>query len=217
MTHSERAYRTPRRGGRAGAVGRAIGALAAVVACAALSAGCGIRSTSVPVDAGAAPSRVPCRTTSGSVDAPPPRTVAVRVHLVCASQLVTVERTVEVDESRSDPLPVAQLLLSELRQEPSADERRAGFSTAVPAQLRVSGARKGDPKGTLRLSEQPEDLPAEALAQVVCTYAESEPLGPGDSVLLGGPGNYAPRNYLCTAETKSRPENVPTVSAAELP
>ncbi|MEU1126273.1 hypothetical protein ABZ371_22590 [Streptomyces sp. NPDC005899] len=189
--------------------------MAVVVACAVLS-GCGIRSTSVPVDAGAAPSRVPCRTAAGAVD-PPPRTVAVRVHLVCASQLVTVERTVEVDESRSGPLPVAQLLLGELRREPSADERRAGFSTAVPARLRVAGPHKGDPKGTLRLSEQPEDLPAEALAQVVCTYAESEPLGPGGSVLLGGPGNYAPRNYLCTADTKSRPENVPTVGTAELP
>ncbi|WP_069171024.1 hypothetical protein [Streptomyces griseus] len=207
----ERAERAPRR------ARRTAGVLAAVAACAVLGAGCGIRSTSVPVDAGAAPTRVPCRTAAGQADAPPPQTVAVRVHLICASQLVTVQRMVQVDESRSDPLPVAQVLLGELRREPSADERRAGFSTAVPAQLRVGGARKGDPKGTLRLSEQPEELPTEALAQVVCTYAESEPLGTGGSVLLGGPGTYAPRKYLCTPETRSRPDNVPTVSAAELP
>ncbi|MFI6119952.1 hypothetical protein ACIBCU_08865 [Streptomyces sp. NPDC051064] len=213
MTRSERAYGAPRRGGpgrRAGA------ALAAVAACAALAAGCGIRSTSVPVDAGAAPSRMPCRTASAEATAPPQGNVSVRVYLVCASQLVTVERTVEVDESRSDPLLVAQALLSELQRDPDANERRAGFSTDVPAGLRVTEAHKGDPEGTLRLNQQPDDLPAEALAQVVCSYAESESLGSGGSVLLGGPGNYAPRGYLCTSETKSLPGEVPTLGALEL-
>ncbi|MEU9062282.1 hypothetical protein AB0D13_26295 [Streptomyces sp. NPDC048430] len=178
--------------------------------------GCGIRSTSVPVDAGAAPSRMPCRTASAEATAPPQGNVSVRVYLVCASQLVTVERTVEVDESRSDPLLVAQVLLSELQRDPDADERRAGFSTDVPAGLRVTEAHKGDPEGTLRLNQQPDDLPAEALAQVVCSYAESESLGSGGSVLLGGPGNYAPRGYLCTSETKSLPGEVPTLGALEL-
>ncbi|MFG2592148.1 hypothetical protein OG379_24285 [Streptomyces sp. NBC_01166] len=212
MTRSERAYGAPRRGGP----GRRVAALAAVAACAALAAGCGIRSTSVPVDAGAAPSRMPCRTASADATAPPQGSVSVRVYLVCASQLVTVERTVEVDESRSDPLLVAQALLSELQRDPDADERRAGFSTDVPAGLRVTEAHKGDPEGTLRLNQQPDDLPAEALAQVVCSYAESEPLGSGGSVLLGGPGNYAPRGYLCTSETKSLPGEVPTLGALEL-
>ncbi|MFJ6849545.1 hypothetical protein ACIQM3_03235 [Streptomyces sp. NPDC091271] len=213
MTRRECAYGAPRRGGPGR---RAVAALAAVAACAALAAGCGIRSTSVPVDAGAAPSRMPCRTTSAEATAPPQGNVSVRVYLVCASQLVTVERTVEVDESRSDPLLVAQALLSELQRDPEADERRAGFSTDVPAGLRVTEAHKGDPEGTLRLNQQPDDLPAEALAQVVCSYAESESLGSGGSVLLGGPGNYAPRGYLCTSETKSLPGEVPTLGALEL-
>ncbi|MEV8230671.1 hypothetical protein AB0P41_32295 [Streptomyces sp. NPDC079167] len=204
MTRSEQAHGAPRRGRRAAA------ALAAVAAWAALAAGCGIRSTSVPVDAGAAPSRMPCRTAPADTTAPPQGSVSVRVYLVCASQLVTVERTVEVDESRSGALLVAQALLSELQRDPDADERRAGFSTGVPAGLRVTEAHKGDPKGTLRLSEQPDDLPAEALAQLVCTYAESESLGSGGPVPLGGPGNYPPRKYLCTSETKTLPPEVPT-------
>ncbi|MFJ8749914.1 hypothetical protein ACIREO_11340 [Streptomyces sp. NPDC102441] len=211
---SERTYGAPRRPGRGPA--RPVAALAAVVACAALAAGCGIRSTSVPVDAGAAPSRMPCRTASAETTAPPPGTVPARVYLVCASQLVTVERTVEVDESRSEPLLIAQALLSELQRDPDADERRAGFSTDVPAALRVTAAHKGDPAGTLRLSEQPDDLTAEALAQVVCSYADSESLGSGGSVVLGGPGDYAPRGYLCTSETKSLSAEVPTLGALGL-
>lgn len=212
----DQAYATLRGGRLRRRTGRTAAALAAVVACAALAAGCGIRSTSVPVDAGAAPSRMPCRTTSAQATAPPPEGTAVRIYLVCASQLVTVERTVGVDESRSDPLLVAQALLSELQRNPDADERRAGFSTDVPAGLRVAEAREGDPLGTLRLSEQPDDLPAEALAQVVCSYAESESLGSGGSVLLGGPGNYTPRGYLCTTETKTRLGEVPTLGAVKL-
>ncbi|MFE6187445.1 hypothetical protein ACFQ6U_23765 [Streptomyces sp. NPDC056465] len=210
---SERAYGAPRTVRPARTPRRAAAALAVAAACAALTAGCGIRSTSVPVDAGAAPSRMPCRTASAQETLPPAESVSVRVHLVCASQLVTVERTVEVDETRSGSLLIAQALLSELQAEPEADERRAGFSTDVPVALRVSAAHKGDPEGTLRLSEQPDDLPAEALAQVVCTYADSEPLGSGGSVLLGGPGNYAPRGYLCTSETKIRPGDGPAPGA----
>ncbi|MFE7747656.1 hypothetical protein [Streptomyces sp. NPDC057428] len=218
MTRSERAYGAPRRGRPRGGRRRAAAALAVVAACAALASGCGIRSTSVPVDAGAAPSRMPCRTAASDATLPPPPgSVSVRIHLICASQLATVERTAELDESRSDRLMVAQALLDELEREPSADERRAGFSSDVPVGLRAADARQGDPKGTLRLSEQPEDLPAEALAQVVCTFTESDGIGSNGSVLLGGPGNYAPRGYLCTSETKARPAEVPTLGAVELP
>ncbi|MFG2428582.1 hypothetical protein [Streptomyces sp. NPDC048590] len=195
------------------ALRRAVVVPAALAAGAALLAGCGIRTTSVPVDAGAAPSRMPCRTTSAGATAPAD-TVPLRIYLACASQLVTVERSVEVDESRSDRLLVAQTLLAELQREPDGAERRAGFSTNVPMGLRVSDAREGDPEGTLRLSEQPDDLPPEALAQVVCTYADSDTLGSGGSVTLGGPGDYAPRGYLCTSETKSRPSDVPTLGAS---
>ncbi|MEU0135347.1 hypothetical protein ABZ172_15180 [Streptomyces sp. NPDC006296] len=215
MRRSERTYGAPRGSRRVRRVRRAVTALAAMVAGAALAAGCGIRSTSVPVDAGAAPSRMPCRTTPARATVPP-ESVAVRIYLVCASQLVTVERTVGLDGARSGALPVARALLGELRRDPDADERRAGLSTDVPAELQVDGAREGDPEGTLRLSEQPEDLPAEALAQIVCSYADSEALGSGGSVLLGGPGKYAPRGYLCTSETKSRPDEVPTLGAVQL-
>ncbi|WP_406392614.1 hypothetical protein [Streptomyces sp. NBC_00887] len=217
MIRSDRAYDAPRTGSSRRGPGRAAAALTAAVACAALATGCGIRSTLVPVDAGAAPSRMPCRTSAAAATAQPLESIPVHVYLVCASQLATVERTVEVDESSSDRVRMAQSLLGELQRVPTAEEQRAGFSTEVPTDLRVTAARKGDPEGTLRLSEQPEDLPAQALAQVVCSYAESESLSSRGSVLLGGPGNYTPRGYLCTTETKSRPGNVPTLGAVELP
>ncbi|MEE1741869.1 hypothetical protein PUR49_35940 [Streptomyces sp. BE147] len=212
MTHADRAPGAP----RTGRPRRAASALAAALACAALAAGCGIRSTSVPVDAGAAPSRVPCRLSSGGASTEALDGIRADVYLVCASQLVTVERTVPVPDTGSDRLLVARVLLDEVRSPPAADERRAGFTTAVPSDLRVTGGRAGDPAGTLRLNIQPEDLSAEALAQLVCTYAENKVLVSAGTVVLGGPGNYAPRGYLCTAETKARPRDVPTLDAVEL-
>lgn len=181
--------------------------------CAVLAAGCGIRSTSVPVDAGAAPSQVPCSMPAEDVAAQALQGIPVQIYLVCSAQLVTVDRTVQVPETSSDRARIARALLVELQEEPPADERRAGFSTAVPSALRVGPARKGDPAAALRLSTHPEDLPSAALAQIVCTYAESEPLAAKGTVLLGGPGTYAPRGYLCTSETKARPEAVPTGSS----
>ena len=65
-------------------------------------------------------------------------------------------------------------------------------------------------------AQMPAYPDAEALAQVVCSYAESESLGSGGSVLLGGPGNYTPRGYLCTSETKTRLGEVPTLGAVKL-
>ncbi|MFF1645715.1 GerMN domain-containing protein [Streptomyces sp. NPDC058240] len=190
-------------------------ALAGAVAVAVLAAGCGIRSTSVPVDAGAAPSQVPCTMSAEDITTQALKGIPVQIYLVCSSQLVTVDRTVRVDNSGSDRVPVAQALLDELRQKPPAEERRAGYSTAVPENLRVGAARTGDRQGTLRLSEQPEDLRSEALAQIVCTYAESDTLAPDGTVVLGGPGNYAPRGYLCTSEMKARPKVVPTPGAGK--
>ncbi|WP_392676297.1 hypothetical protein [Streptomyces sp. LN785] len=195
---------------------RPAGALAGAVVCAVLAAGCGIRTTSVPVDAGAAPSRVPCSMSAEDVSAQALLGIPVQIYLVCASQLVTVDRAVQVSDTKSDRVRVAQSLLHELQQEPDDAERQAGFSTDVPATLQINGARRGDPAGALRLSEQPEDLPSEALAQLVCTYAESESLVSDGGVLLGGPGNYAPRRYLCTSETKTRPKAVPTLGVAPL-
>ncbi|MFJ6145658.1 hypothetical protein ACIQH7_18880 [Streptomyces anulatus] len=195
---------------------RTAASLAAVLAVAALASGCGIRTTSVPVDAGAAPSRVPCRLSSSDVATRSPDSVGVTVYLVCTSQLVTVDRAVAADATGTDPLVVARALLEEIRRTPPANERRAGFTTAIPEGLRVTRARDGDPAGAVRLSSQPEDLSAEALAQLVCTYAESETLVTDGSVVLGGPGDYPPRGYLCTSQTKTRPGDLATPDAVLL-
>uniref|UniRef100_A0AAU2VNQ0 Lipoprotein n=1 Tax=Streptomyces sp. NBC_00008 TaxID=2903610 RepID=A0AAU2VNQ0_9ACTN len=196
---------------------RPVAAVAGAVLCAVLAAGCGIRTTSVPVDAGPAPSRVPCDMPAQDGSAQPGQSIGAEIYLVCNSQLVAVDRTVPVQEAKAGRLTLAGALLDELREEPPAPERQAGFATDVPSTLRVGGPRAGDPKDALRLSEQPEDLTAEALAQIVCTYTESEALVRGGTVLLGGPGAYAPRGYLCTAETKARPKAVPTLGAVRLP
>lgn len=195
---------------------RTAASLATVLAAAALASGCGIRTTSVPVDAGAAPSRVPCRLSSSDVATRSPDSMGVTVYLVCTSQLVTVDRPVAADATGADPLVVARALLKEVQQAPPANERRAGFTTAIPEGLRVTPARDGDPAGTVRLSSQPEDLSAEALAQLVCTYAENETLVTDGSVVLGGPGDYPPRGYLCTSQTKSRPGDLATPDAVLL-
>ncbi|MGO1019323.1 hypothetical protein ACTOXX_01955 [Streptomyces rubiginosohelvolus] len=196
--------------------GRSAVFLAGLLAVAALVSGCGIRTTSVPVDAGAAPSRVPCRLSASDMATRSPDSVSAEVYLVCASQLVTVDRPMPADAVGAEPVEVARALLNEIQQAPSAGERRAGFTTAVPAGLRVDPSRSGDPAGTLRLSSQPEDLSEEALAQLVCTYAESESLVRDGSVVLGGPGDYPPRGYLCTSQTKSRPGDLATPDALRL-
>ncbi|MGN2360084.1 hypothetical protein [Streptomyces luridiscabiei] len=194
----------------------AVAALGAVLVAGALASGCGIRTTSVPVDAGAAPSRVPCKLPSADVATRSPDSVAAPVYLVCASQLVPVDRPVPAGRAGADPLVAARALLDQVQQAPPENERRAGFSTAVPVGLRVETSRPDDPAGTLRLSSQPEDLSAEALAQLVCTYAENDALVTAGSVVLGGPGKYPPRGYLCTSQTKSRPQDATTPDALEL-
>lgn len=182
--------------------------------------GCGIRTTQVPVDAGPAPSRVPCETTGANFAQSRPETMPVRVYLACASQLKSVDRTADLpmvagDEGR---VRVAQALLAQLRVEPSDAEREAGFDTAVRGPMMISGPRQGDPEGTLRLSRQPEDLPTTALAQIVCTFAESRAAAPGGAVVLGGPGEYPPRGYTCSEAIKDRPRGpVPTYTALPSP
>ncbi|MEV6576899.1 hypothetical protein AB0M92_01880 [Streptomyces sp. NPDC051582] len=177
-----------------------------------LTSACGIRATTVPVDVGAAPSRVSC-------DTPQPQTEVqgfrATVELVCGSQLVGVERVVPVPEKKPvrDPVVlVAEALLEALEREPSAQERDAGFTTGVPGGLTVAPARAGDPAGTIRISRKPEDLPPVALSQVVCTLAGSEAVsaGPGP-VVLGGPDTDPPRAWECTEAVRSRPESVPTL------
>ncbi|MGW6457758.1 hypothetical protein ACWF94_17905 [Streptomyces sp. NPDC055078] len=177
--------------------------------------GCGIRPTPVPVDAGPAPSRVPCEVSGENLPQGQPQRFPVRVYLVCASQLESVDRTADIPPPAApgDRVEVAQALLAELQREPSSAEREAGFATYVRGPMVLSGPRAGDPDGTLRLSRQPEDLPAAALAQIVCTFAESRAAAAGGTVVLGGPGEYVPRGYTCSRATKNRPdEAVPTVS-----
>ncbi|MGW6394792.1 hypothetical protein ACWFR1_30765 [Streptomyces sp. NPDC055103] len=202
-------------GGRAGR-GRAVGTgVLAAAALTALVTGCGIRTTSVPVDAGAAPSRVPCSVTGENSSATAAQGVPVRVFLVCGSQLEAVDRRTPLPEEKAggDPVVTAAGLLAQLLAEPSDDERRAGFTTAVRGPLVVGDGHKGDPAGTLRLSRQPEDLTPVALSQIVCTFSASS-AGAGDhTVLLGGPGRYAPKRYQCTTELKERPESTPPTTA----
>ncbi|MGW7429478.1 hypothetical protein ACWGIN_07985 [Streptomyces sp. NPDC054861] len=191
--------------GRRGAVGAGV-----VAALAVLLSGCGIRTTSVPVDAGHAPSRVPCSVPEEDA-APGAAGVPVRVFLVCGSQLEAVERQSPLPEEKAstDAVRRASALLAQLGTEPSQSERQAGFTTAVKGPLAVSGGHRGDPAGTLRLSRQPEDLAPTALSQIVCTFAlgaaAAEPSA--DSVVLGGPGGYPPRRYRCTTELRERPES----------
>ncbi|WP_233518311.1 hypothetical protein [Streptomyces corynorhini] len=190
--------------------------LTGVLALAALAlSACGIRTTSIPVNAGAAPSRMPCEISGENVITQAESGIPARVYLVCSSGLASVERAARIPEggAGSDDArrKTAQGLLDELQARPSAAEREAGFSTSVRGPLLVSGSRKGDPAGTLRLNRQPEDLPTVALAQIVCTLAES---GATDGkVVLGGPGGYPARGYACEKETKIHPDTgVPTTA-----
>ncbi|WP_411077080.1 hypothetical protein [Streptomyces sp. cmx-10-25] len=198
---------------------RTFGRAAGAVALAALVAGCGIRTTSVPVDAGAAPSRVPCSTAGDGTAATSAGGVPVRVFLVCGSQLEPVDRRSPPPEGKAgaDPVRTARLLLAQLLAAPPEGERRAGFTTAVRGPLTVGDGRRDDPAGTLRLSRQPEDLTPVALSQLVCSFAESA-AGAGDrTVLLGGPGPYAPKRYRCTPELRERPESAPPTAPTPTP
>ncbi|WP_338931985.1 hypothetical protein WEB32_21320 [Streptomyces netropsis] len=183
-------------------------ALALALGLAAL-AGCGIRGTAVPVDAGSAPSRATCVVRSGAQSLPPSGSVALSVQLVCGSQLLPVPRVMALPESTpEDALAVAQALLEELRRAPSSTEADAGFSTDVPLRLSVSGPRKDDPAGTLRLSRAPEELPPLAVAQLACTFTGTAAAGGKAAVVLGGPGDEAPKRFACTDEVRTRPETV---------
>jgi hypothetical protein len=176
--------------------------------------GCGIRGTSVPVDAGAAPSRASCEVSGGrGAEAGSANAVPVEVHLVCSSQLVPVERTVRMPEDRfsTDRLGLARALLEELQERPSVPEEDAGFATEVPDDLEVSGPREGDPEEALRLGRMPDDLPPYALAQLVCTYAETPVAAKDRSVVLGGPSDDTPKRYPCTETLRTRPD-VPSVA-----
>lgn len=179
-----------------------------------LAAGCGIRSTPVPVDAGAAPSRMSCvqprdRETgdpSGGGNLP------VRVYLACGSRVSPVERRVALpDGDDSKRLPVARGLLNALRAQPGSEEEAAGFKTAVPRDLKVRGPAKGDRADALRLNRPLRELPPFALAQIVCTYADTAAAAADRSVVLGGPASdkqaeAALRRFGCDTSLRTNPE-----------
>ncbi|TDC13655.1 hypothetical protein E1265_27575 [Streptomyces sp. 8K308] len=161
-------------------------------------AGCGIRSTDVPVDAGPAPTRTTC-------DAPAEvggAGLRTEVYLVCGSRVNPVERAIELPADTTDRIAVATALLDELQSDPGREERAAGFSSEVPDDLDVSGPAANDPAEALRLNKRPGDLPAAALGQIVCTFAHSDSLGNGGTVMLGGPVDSPhggqPKRYRCS-------------------
>ncbi|MEO3754199.1 hypothetical protein ABGB06_26695 [Streptomyces sp. B6B3] len=164
-------------------------------------AGCGIRSTEVPVDGGPAPTRASC-------DAPAAHN-GTEVYLVCGSQVESVVRAVDLPPGKDGPVEVANELLLELKSNPAEEEQAAGFRTEVPANLWVTGGAGDSESPVIRLSQGPGQLPVSALVQIICTFARNEVLGNGHSVMLSGPPaspSSTPKTYLCSATVRESPE-----------
>jgi hypothetical protein len=177
---------------------------------AALLTGCGIRSTQVPTDFGPAPSRVPCALSGPDISTQSSRGIPVQVFLLCSAQLVTVDRSVRIPDGTAEAarrVLVAQALLDELAETPSTPEQQAGYTTDVRGGMTVGGPRGKDPEDTLRLSSPPQNLTSSALAQIVCTFADSAAARDDGSVLLGGPDTTPLRTYECTPDSRSEPGN----------
>ncbi|MFI0780107.1 hypothetical protein [Streptomyces sp. NPDC021212] len=185
-------------------------ALLLTVVVALLAAGCGIRGTSVPVDAGAAPSRASCRAPETGRAAEGAGRISVRIYLLCTSRILSVTRNAQLSEKKApiERVEAARALLEQLRQPPSAAESSAGFSTAVEDWVTVSGPARGDPDGALRLNRPPEELQSYALAQIICTFAGSAAADDDHKVVLGGPDSDRDplKRYECTEEMRNRPE-----------
>jgi hypothetical protein len=198
---------------RRGSVRRGRGWVAAA-AMAALLTGCGIRSTSVPVDAGPAPSRVSCEAPKAPTT-PEPNSVIRPVYLVCSMQIAAVSRSVPARDSRFDWTTQATELVAQLQMSPRAGEGKAGFSTAVPGALWITAPAKGDPKDSLRLNQAPDELPSFALAQLVCTLTANPQIAPHRQVILGGPPPDGKlRSYSCTPGLRTDPEAADTAGTA---
>lgn len=183
--------------------------LAVTAVLCALVSGCGIRATPVPVDAGAAPTRVGCVMPGDQQDPEADRErTEVRTYLVCGSRVSPVERKPDMPggDSATDRLTAARELLGSLKAVPRDEEAAAGFSTDVPRDLRIAGPRAGDPAETLRLSIPPSELRSFALAQIVCTFAAT-PVGDTEgNVTLGGPADTTapPESYTCDTALRTR-------------
>ncbi|UUU28186.1 hypothetical protein JIX55_32320 [Streptomyces sp. DSM 40750] len=187
---------------------RGVRVLTATGVLAGLLAGCGIRATQVPTDFAPAPSMVPCELSVTDIATQATPSMPVEVFLLCSGALVRVNRSVQVAEGTDEParrVVVAQGLLDALAGDPSDAEDEAGYDTAVPSGLTVTGPRPGDPEDALRLSTAPDSLPKYALAQIVCTFADSAAAGDNGSVALGSTSAESLRRYECTPETQSDP------------
>ncbi|UUU37004.1 hypothetical protein JIX56_16165 [Streptomyces sp. CA-210063] len=188
---------------------RGVRVLAATGVLAGLLAGCGIRATQVPTDFGPAPSMVPCELSVTDIATQATPSMPVEVFLLCSGALVRVNRSVEVAEGTDEAtrrVVVAQGLLDALAEDLSDVEDEAGYDTAVPSGLTVTGPRPGDPEDALRLSIAPDSLPKYALAQIVCTFADSAAAGDNGSVVLGSSTSAESlRRYECAPETQSDP------------
>jgi hypothetical protein len=137
-----------------------------------------------------------------------PPGMPVEVFLLCSGALVRVNRSVEVAEGTEEArrrVAVAQGLLDALAAGLTRIEDEAGYGTAVPPGLTVTGPEPGDPEDALRLSTTPDALPRYALAQIVCTFADSAAAGDNGSVVLGSTSAESLRRYECAPETQSTP------------
>ncbi|WP_448332796.1 hypothetical protein [Streptomyces sp. DSM 41534] len=174
-----------------------------------LAAGCGIRGTSVPVDAGAAPSRASCRAPASEQTAEGIGRTSVRIYLLCSSRILSVSRAARLGDEKTAPEPVrvAQALLEQLRLPPTAAEAAAGFSTAVEDWVEITGPAKDDPDNALRLNRPPEEIQSLALAQIICTFADTAVAGDDGKVVLGGPDSQRDplKAYQCTEEMRRNP------------
>ncbi|GGX39207.1 hypothetical protein [Streptomyces fructofermentans] len=199
-----RGARTP---GATGTGHRLRAAVLAVPLLAVALAGCGIRATEVPTDFGPAPSRVPCALTGTDIGTQSSRGILVQIYLLCSSQLAPVDRTVRIETGPADTdrVRAAQALLDELSEPPPEAEQQANYTTDVPGGLTARGPDPADPADTLRLSTPPADLTPYTLAQIICTFSNSEAASDDGTVTLGGPGSDTPRRYECTEDVRSRP------------
>lgn len=174
-----------------------------------LAAGCGIRGTSVPVDAGAAPSRASCRAPASERTTEGIGRTSVRIYLLCSSRILSVSRTTRLGDEKTsrEPVRIARALLEQLRLPPTAAEAAAGFSTAVEDWVEISGPAKDDPDNALRLNRPPEEIQSLALAQIICTFADTTVAGDDGKVVLGGPDSQRDplKAYQCTEEMRRNP------------
>ncbi|MEU8585402.1 hypothetical protein AB0C59_00075 [Streptomyces sp. NPDC048664] len=182
----------------------------AVPLLAAALAGCGIRPTQVPTDFGPAPSRVPCALSGTDVTAESGhRGIPVQVFLLCSSQLVTVDRAVRIPDGTAEAarrVLVAQGLIDQLAATPSPAETQAGYTSSVTSGIKVGGPRGKDPADTFRLSVPPQNLTPYALAQIVCTFANSEATAADDgSVVLAGRDETVLHRYECSTDVRTHP------------